>query len=141
MAVLRDLLLQTRQRRFRPHRRTPNPTPLACNLPSRVAARWEKMSRIKAVRSHSRTPLPSALSRLRSCPAGRGVPEGDEIEPGYCRRAELSQDEQPAEGRGPWLPRVESLLSRPLTWRQLIVKDDGLRARPLHGRLDLRNLR
>ena len=46
--------------------------PLTCSLPSRVCARWLKMSRMRAVRSHSRTSSPSALSRLRSWPAGRG---------------------------------------------------------------------
>jgi hypothetical protein len=50
--------------------------PLACSLPSRVAARCEKMSRMRAVRSHSRTDSPSAFSRLRSWPAGMGAAAG-----------------------------------------------------------------
>mmetsp|Transcript_14288 Transcript_14288/g.36643 ORF Transcript_14288/g.36643 Transcript_14288/m.36643 type:complete len:218 (-) Transcript_14288:450-1103(-) len=41
-----------------------------CSLPSLVAARWLNTSRMSAVRSPTRTPLPSAFSRLRCC---RGV--------------------------------------------------------------------
>lgn len=39
-----------------------------CSCPSLVRARWAKMSRIRAVRSATRTPSPSARSRLRCCP-------------------------------------------------------------------------
>jgi hypothetical protein len=54
-----------------------HPTLPTCSLPSRVAARWLKMSRMSAVRSHRRTSSPSARSRLRSWPAeGRGQAAG-----------------------------------------------------------------
>lgn len=38
-----------------------------CNVASRVAARWLKMSRISAVLSHTRTLSSNDFSRLRSC--------------------------------------------------------------------------
>mmetsp|Transcript_7926 Transcript_7926/g.23371 ORF Transcript_7926/g.23371 Transcript_7926/m.23371 type:complete len:267 (-) Transcript_7926:665-1465(-) len=39
-----------------------------CSCPSRVAARWPKMSRMRAVRSASRTSSPSTFSSDRCCP-------------------------------------------------------------------------
>lgn len=64
---------------------------LACSCPSRVAARCEKMSRIKAVRSHTRqvgppsaAVLEKARSRLRSCP---GLSSSSNITVSTCQAA------------------------------------------------------
>lgn len=40
---------------------------LACKAASCVAALWLKISRMRAVRSHTRTSPPRAFSKLRSC--------------------------------------------------------------------------
>lgn len=40
---------------------------IACKAASRVAARWSKISRMRAVRSQTLTYPPKAFSKLRNC--------------------------------------------------------------------------
>ena len=131
------------------------PPGATCSLPSRVAARWLKMSRMRAVRSHRRTASPSARSRLRSWPGAAGggpgwrrVGGGRHLgqqplaerrrQSGIClvqaAAAAGKQQTQPGEPAAAGGPRICR------TRAELIVKHDGGGARVRHRRHDFLHL-